>query len=113
MVLALGIGVNATGFTIMNAAFLRGLPFEDGRLYMLSWQTRSGDRSTLSHADLQDWRTRSRTLTRRRFDDAPHVDLDPRNLGLVMSRREAAINRSPVGSLHSALYRIYMVGAIV
>ena len=41
--LALGIGVNAIGFTIVNAAFFRGLPFEDSdRLYMLSWQTRSG-----------------------------------------------------------------------
>ena len=41
--LALGIGVNTTGFTIVNAAFFRGLPFEDsGRLYMLSWQTRPG-----------------------------------------------------------------------
>src|SRR5262245_26935806 len=37
--LALGIGVNAVGFTIANASLLRGLPFEDsGRLYMLSWQ---------------------------------------------------------------------------
>ena len=59
--LALGIGVNATGFTIVNAAFFRGLPFEDsGRLYLLSWQTRSGSRFAVSDAELQDWRAQSR-----------------------------------------------------
>ena len=37
--LALGIGANTVGFTIVNAAFLRGLPFEDSdRLFVLSWR---------------------------------------------------------------------------
>jgi putative ABC transport system permease protein len=63
VVLALGIGVNAIGFTIVNAAFLRGLPFKDSnRLYMVAWQARSGSRSNLSHAELQDWRAQSRTF---------------------------------------------------
>ena len=41
--LALGIGVNAVGFTLVNAAFLRGLPFDQAsRLFVLTWQGRSG-----------------------------------------------------------------------
>lgn len=62
--LALGIGVNAAGFTIVNAAFLRDLPFEDAaRLYVLSWQPREGRRASVSHADLQEWRAQARTFS--------------------------------------------------
>ncbi len=61
--LTLGIGVNAIGFTIVNAAFVRGLPFDDaGRLYTLSWQNREGRRGGVSYPELQDWRAQSRTF---------------------------------------------------
>ena len=63
IVLALGIGVNAIGFTIVNAAFLRGLPFKDAdRLYVVSWQGRSGRRA-VSYAEFQDWRSQTRAFT--------------------------------------------------
>ena len=61
--MALGIGANTTGFTIVNAAFLRGLPFEEAdRLYMLTWINQAGRRVDLSPGELQDWRDQSRTF---------------------------------------------------
>jgi predicted permease len=54
--IALGIGANTVGFTIVNAAFLRGFSFEAAdRLYAISWQ--AGDRRrTVGVAELDEWR---------------------------------------------------------
>ena len=61
--LALGIGANATGFTIINAVFLRGLPFEGSeRLLVISWQDRSNRRAAISYPELEDWRTTSQSF---------------------------------------------------
>jgi putative ABC transport system permease protein len=58
--LALGIGLNATVFTLVNAVLIRGLPFKDSaRLYMLAWEPRTGQRSSVSIAELEDWRAQS------------------------------------------------------
>ena len=60
--LALGIGVNAVGFSIVNAAFLRGLPFENAdRLFMLTWQGQPF-RSLISHPELRDLNASTRTF---------------------------------------------------
>ena len=60
--LALGIGVNAVGFTLVHAAFLRGLPFDGAdQLFVLTWQSRAGRRN-VSHAELRDWREQNRSF---------------------------------------------------
>src|SRR4051812_18685984 len=62
--LSLGIGVNATVFTFVNAVLIRGLPFHDPDRIVLvaSRDARGRDRET-SFADFQDLRAATRTFS--------------------------------------------------
>jgi hypothetical protein len=62
--LALGIGVNNTVFTFVNAVLLRGLPFRDSPRIM-SLNTRHvtrGEEDGVSWLDYRDWRQAARTF---------------------------------------------------
>jgi len=62
--IALGIGANTVGFTIINAAFVRGFSFDAAdRLYAISWRHPAGRRTPASVADLNDWRDQARTFS--------------------------------------------------
>ncbi len=55
--IALGIGANTLGFTIINAAFIRSFSFERAQeLHAISWRPTRGRRLPSSALDLDDWR---------------------------------------------------------
>src|SRR5580765_3822760 len=61
--LALGIGVNATVFTFVNAVLIRGLPFaEADRVLVVASRDAKGRDGNASYADFQDWRDATRTF---------------------------------------------------
>ncbi|MGC4084780.1 MAG: hypothetical protein QM736_22380 [Vicinamibacterales bacterium] len=63
--LALGIGVNATVFTIVNAILLRGLPFDrPDRIVALGTVDERGRPGGVSGPDLTDWRAAAHSYER-------------------------------------------------
>ena len=65
LALGLGIGVNSTVFTFVNAVLLRGLPFAnpDQIVHLSSRQTIAGDDLGVSYPDYQDWRAQSKSFS--------------------------------------------------
>lgn len=62
--MALGIGANTLGFTIINAAFIRDFSFDRAdQLHAISWRPTRGRRLPASFVDLEDWRSQARSFT--------------------------------------------------
>jgi putative ABC transport system permease protein len=64
LALGLGIGVNSTVFTFVNAVLLRGLPFAnaDQIVHINSRNTAEGNGLGVSYADYQDWRSQAKSF---------------------------------------------------
>jgi predicted permease len=62
--MALGIGANTLGFTIINAAFIRDFAFERAdQLHAISWRPTRGRRLPASVLDLEDWRAQAKSFS--------------------------------------------------
>jgi putative ABC transport system permease protein len=65
--LAVGIGANTAIFSVVNAALLRPLPYEDPSRLVYIWsaeKARGINQSTVSIPDLHDWRKQNRVFDR-------------------------------------------------
>jgi predicted permease len=101
--LAIGIGANATGFSIINAAFLRGLPFDNASALCEVWWRTSGGRSSVSYADLVAWRTMTRTVDLAAFDEGSLNISD--DVALPEQVRGAWITANLFGVLRQRVFR--------
>ena len=65
LALALGIGMNTTVFTFVNAVLIRGLPYEDSHqlLHLDVRNTATGDDSPASWPEFVEWRDRARSFS--------------------------------------------------
>jgi putative ABC transport system permease protein len=65
LALGLGIGVNSTVFTFVNAVLLRGLPFPnaDQIVHINSRDTAEGGGRGVSYPDYQDWRAQAKSFS--------------------------------------------------
>src|SRR5262245_59522966 len=63
--LALGLGVNATVFTLLHAVLLRGLPFDnpDRIMAINSWDPVRNRNMGVSYLDSKDWTAGTRAFT--------------------------------------------------
>src|SRR5262245_25145347 len=64
LALSLGIGLNATVFTLVNAVLIKGLPYKDAdRLYMVGSQHKDGSRRSVSLPDYEDWKAQQKSFS--------------------------------------------------
>ncbi len=62
LTLALAVGANTASFTVLRAAILRGLPYDDPDRLVHLWETKGDARSEASYPDFLDWRSQGKSF---------------------------------------------------
>src|SRR3982751_1984097 len=77
LALGLGIGLNTTVFTFVNAVLIRGLPFDHAEqiLYLNTRNVTTNDDQGVSVADLQDWRAQAHAFEGRAACDENEMNV--------------------------------------
>jgi predicted permease len=93
LVLALGIGVNAAMFTVLESTLFRPLPYKrPGRLVIVNATTSEDAQTSVRLADLKVWQERSRTIESFAYFDSASAYLLSKNAEQKISSVRASAN---------------------
>lgn len=73
--LGLGMGAATAAWTLVDAAFLRPLPYPDAHELVVVNSTRSGDQISVSYPDFFDWKAEAGGFSTRSTNDGSEPDL--------------------------------------
>ena len=108
LALALGIGVNATVFSVMDAVLLRPLPYPNAdRLMILNERQQRGSTISVSWPDYQDWTRETRSFESLAAYTREHPQLTGTGRTELLSAARVSANFFALAGADAALGRLF------